>query len=281
MMHWNSADVLKSVLEHLSKSLLCVRSRLDTHESETYEHLNHPVGKSRPVHPSTFQWSAELLWPPGAYPVSWSASIPPGRWWNPCFPSEVHKDNPQVRLKFKLGCMKSASLYQPPLAPTSGNYIVKMSKELTIRSRSQTRQWTLKYDLGGGSGSRERAEVPQFQFDSGFLHHTLPHAWCSSIWLKAHLENRRNLQWVPVCAGNGGLSVWLSWWLQSSHLITSPLSSHSEVWRPHCEWINPFSLSLQIVVLAFLSSIWTCRILFQGFLILYWVSHPCEASKNS
>lgn len=65
--------------------------------------------------------------------------------------------------------MKSASLYQPPPATTIGNHVVKMSKELTIRSRAQTRQWALKYDLGGGSGSRERAEVPQFKFlDSDF-----------------------------------------------------------------------------------------------------------------
>lgn len=65
--------------------------------------------------------------------------------------------------------MKSASLYQPPPAPTSGNCVVKMSKELTIRARAQTRQWTLKHELGGGSGSGERAEVPQFKFlDSGF-----------------------------------------------------------------------------------------------------------------
>ena len=73
-------------------------------------------------------------------------------------------------MKFKLRCVKSASLYQPPPAPTSGNYVVKMSKELTIRSRAQTRQWTLKHELGGGSENGERAEVPQFKFlDSSFF----------------------------------------------------------------------------------------------------------------
>ena len=66
--------------------------------------------------------------------------------------------------------MKSASLYQPSPAATSDNYVVKMSKELTIRSRAQTRQWTLKQELGGGSESGERAEVPQFKFlDSSFF----------------------------------------------------------------------------------------------------------------
>ena len=57
---------------------------------------------------------------------------------------------------------------------------------------------------------------------------------------------------------------------------------NSEVWRPH--WVDQsifFVLSLQTLVLAFPSSGWMCHLFLQGFLILHWVSHPYEPSKNS